>query len=212
MKKRGKFIAIEGIDGAGTTTQSGLLGRFLEEKGIDVTLTAEPTDGEVGGLIRNILGGASQSHPQMLALLFAADRIDHYKNLVEPELEKGVWVVSDRYVFSSLAYQSVQCDPAWIESINSRAPHADLTVLLDLDAGTAMERLGERAGKVEIFEKKQTLEKVRQNYLNLVQKATGFEAAIVDASAGIEEVKLAITEMVREKLLIGSYSSSQSSS
>jgi len=211
LDERGKFLAVEGIDGAGTTTQSLLLTRFIEGHGIKVTLTAEPTDGEVGKLIRNILGGESGCHHEKLALLFAADRVEHYKGLVEPELKKGVWVVSDRYLLSSLAYQSVQCDLAWVESINSRVPHADLTVLLDLDVNAAMERLSHRDGKVEIFEKKRTLEKVRQNYLDIVRAATNFETAIVDASPEIEEVRTRIATLVKERMLTGNYSNPQSS-
>jgi len=212
LDKKGKFIAIEGIDGSGTTSQSLLLKRYLEERGIEVTLTAEPTEGEVGKLIRNILGGASKSPPEMLALLFAADRVDHYKNTIEPELNKGRWVVSDRYLLSSLAYQSVECDSAWVESINGAVAHADLTVLLDLEVEKTMERLRGRPGKVEIFEKKDTLEKVRQNYLELAKRPSGCETAIIDASSGIEEVRDELVELVKEKLSVGNQSSSHSSS
>src|SRR4051794_5711725 len=101
----GKLIVLEGIDGAGTTTQAQRLGKHF---GARVHVTREPSDGAAGILIRQILRG--EYHPYdhtALALLFAADRLDHLKREIEPQLQKGVHVISDRYVISSLVYQSL---------------------------------------------------------------------------------------------------------
>src|SRR5512139_742195 len=112
----GLFIAIEGIDGAGTTTQAKLLFDGLRARGLPVHLTREPSDGPIGVLIRQILTGRvvvpGLQGPRApdwatMALLFAADRLDHVEAEIAPNLADGVTVVSDRYDYSSVAYQSV---------------------------------------------------------------------------------------------------------
>src|SRR5215472_4321878 len=109
----GRFVVIEGIDGAGTTTQVGRLVDRLRKSEIDARGTREPSDGPVGTLIRQVLagrvvvpGGRAPGWATM-ALLFAADRVDHVEAEIEPALAKGSVIVSDRYDASSLAYQSV---------------------------------------------------------------------------------------------------------
>src|SRR4051812_23154926 len=134
--KLGRFIVLEGLDGAGTTTQADRLGSWLRAQGRKVHVTAEPTAGPIGGLIRLALGkrlvtqaGAALA-PEALALLFAADRLDHWESDIAPKLARGVDVLSDRYLLSSIAYQSVENEMGWIESVNSRVPPPDLTLFL----------------------------------------------------------------------------------
>ncbi|CDK38119.1 thymidylate kinase [Halorubrum sp. AJ67] len=106
----GRFISIEGVDGAGTTTQAQAVADELVERhdGLtedDTLVTAEPTDGEIGRLIRTGLAGDIELSQQALALLFAADRVNHIKTTIEPALNDGKTVITDRYYLSSYAYQ-----------------------------------------------------------------------------------------------------------
>ncbi len=171
---KGKLIVLEGIDGAGTTTQAGKLAEALRARKIVVATTCEPSDGPVGKLIRGYLKGEHKLDAQLrgpgLALLFAADRLDHLAREVNPWLERGKVVISDRYLLSSLAYQSLDCELKWVMEINREAPPPDLTILLDLPAETALKRVSERALWPELFEKADLQKRVRENYLKLARE------------------------------------------
>ena len=154
---RGRFIALEGIDGSGTTTQRGALASALRSRGHVVLETNEPSSGSIGRLARERLAqGAVPLDRGALALLFAADRLDHVASEVEPALAEGRVVITDRYVMSSWVYQALDCDPAWVRAINSRAPWPDLTFVLDVPASEAMRRVTARHGQagpaLEIYE------------------------------------------------------------
>jgi len=139
-----KFIVFEGIDGCGKTTQAKLIAEKLNAK-----FTFEPTDGKIGKSIREILSG-SQCQKETLALLFAADRVEHVFN-IEEDLKKS-HVVSDRYVYSSIIYQISQgISKDFIYTINDYAKTPDLVVLLDVDLNEALKRMESR--EKEIFEK-----------------------------------------------------------
>jgi dTMP kinase len=139
---RGRFIALEGIDGSGTTTQRGALATALRARGHVVLETNEPSSGSIGRLARERLAqGAIPIDRGALALLFAADRLDHVATEIEPALARGSLVITDRYVMSSWVYQALDCDPAWVRAINQRAPWPDLTFVLDVPADAAMRRV-----------------------------------------------------------------------
>ena len=112
--RRGKFIVLEGVDGAGTTTQANLVKATLSAKDVESVVTAQPSDGPIGRLIRSILRGqvtrenGERVGGQAIAALFAADRSEHIDSLIEPLLAKGVHVICDRYYHSSLAYQALR--------------------------------------------------------------------------------------------------------
>lgn len=162
----GLFIVMEGIDGCGSTTHAKLLGEAIRSRGAGVVLTCEPSSGPVGTLIRQALQrrlpGPDASTPRhldwtALALLFAADRMDHLHSTVVPALRAGSVVISDRYDLSSLAYQSVTAhdgsDPVpWIRTLNTQALRPDLTVVIDVPAEVAEERRRARGGVEELFE------------------------------------------------------------
>jgi dTMP kinase len=155
----GRFIVFEGLDGSGTSTQAGILAQWLRHKGIDAELTREPTDGPVGRLIREVLADRVVMEPAALALLFAADRVDHLEQ-VRRHLGAERWVVSDRYVLSSLAYQAADgLDPGWVQTLNHHAPAPDLTVFVNTDPEVCMARIAARGGTRERFE---TLERQRE--------------------------------------------------
>jgi dTMP kinase len=150
----GLLIALEGIDGSGTTTQARLLRDWLTRSGREVHLTCEPSQGPIGTILRSILRRElpRSLDPAAVALLFAADRLDHVEHELRPRLAAGIHVVSDRYLASSLAYQSLDLELSWVREINSRAPAPDLTLYLRIDPALARARRGQRGEPEEIFD------------------------------------------------------------
>ena len=167
---KGLFIVFEGIDGAGLTTHAGLTEKYLLKKGFKVVLTKEPTDGLIGGLIRAALRGEWDPEPETLQLLFAADRSRHVSAVIKPALERGMVVISDRYMFSSLAYGSLQCDYEWLKMVNSIFPVPDLTFVLDLEPEEAVKRIKEARFEVELFEEVEKLSRVRETYMRIAEE------------------------------------------
>lgn len=173
-ESKGVFIVFEGLDGAGTTTQARALVDWLSRHGRRATYTCEPSDGPIGALIRNALRGRVVSNPgdgssaildpRIIALLFAADRLDHVADQIKPALDQGFVVVSDRYVDSSLAYQSLNLPFDWVADLNRYARRPDLVIFLDVPAQTAMARLGSRS-RLDHFEEVGKLTTVRELYL-----------------------------------------------
>ncbi len=180
------FIVFEGIDGCGKSTHAKLLSAWMRESDRDVLLTAEPTKGELGALIRRVLGGVVAMSPKTLALVFTADRCEHVQQ-IRKALSEGKDVVCERYFYSTVAYQSAQgVDRQWLLDINGFAPKPDIVFFLDVDAKSAEER----TFTGEIFEKKEFLEKVKKEYM----KFTGFK--IIDTSKNKEEVQKDIQGIV----------------
>ncbi len=191
---KGILIAIEGIDGAGNTTQAKLLAAWLRSKGLKVVLTKEPTHGPVGKLIRKRLRqGAASAYVD--ALLFAADRAEHVVKVIVPSLQESAIVITDRYVESSIAYQGAQgASEQWIENINSFAPKPDLTVVLDLDPKVALSR---KRRVREVFEREDFLSRVREIFR---RRALERGYALVDASPKKSLVQRNIRELVKPLL------------
>lgn len=180
---RGRFIALEGIDGSGTTTQRGALAEALRARGHVVVETNEPSSGSIGRLARERLAqGAASLDRGALALLFAADRLDHVASEIEPALAAGRVVLTDRYVMSSWVYQALDCDAAWVRAINQRAPWPDVTLVLDVPAALAMRRVLARRGgtgpELEIFETTPLQERV----------AAGYSALAVEGLPGVVRI------------------------
>jgi dTMP kinase len=169
MGKRGIFICVEGLDGCGKTTQTKLLVRRLRKKGYDVTYTAEPSRGEIGSFIKKYcLHGMKRVSSVVEALLFAADRFVHVEKEVIPALDEGKLVVSDRYVYSSLAYQGAAgLDVKWIETINEHAMRPDLAIFIDVEPETVIQRL---KPKKSVMEKLETQREVQEVYMKFVEK------------------------------------------
>jgi dTMP kinase len=165
---KGAFICIEGLDGCGKTTQAQLLTKKLW-RGYNAVYTAEPSRGKIGAFIRkSCLYGEKRLSSVVEALLFAADRLEHVENEVLPALRQGRLVVSDRYVYSSLAYQGAAgLSLDWIEKINEHALRADLAVFIDVDPKMVMQRLKRTRS---VMENLKTQQKVREIYLKFVDK------------------------------------------
>ena len=196
---RGFFIAIEGIDGAGLSTHTVLLGDYLSSKGYNVVLTKEPTDGLVGGLIRAALRGEWKTDPRTLQLLFAADRSHHLENYIKPALKEGKVVITDRYLFSSLAYGSLNLDYDWLKKINSKFLLPDVTIILDVDPQEALRRIRKSRFGFELFEELEKLTKVRETYKRIAKE---YSAYIVNTFRSIDEVHKIIIEIVEKEMSI----------
>ncbi len=168
MSDRGAFIVIEGLDGSGKTTQAKLLARALRHSHRAV-FTAEPSQGKIGKFIRNnILYEEKRAPTSVEALLFAADRVDHIQNEVLPAVLDGRIVVSDRYLYSSLAYQgSAGLGIEWIQIINEHALKPDLAFFIEVAPETVLARLKR---KKSIMENLATQQKVREIYLEYVAR------------------------------------------
>lgn len=168
MAKKGVFICIEGLDGCGKTTQAKLLVARLRQQ-YDAVYTAEPSDGKIGSFIRrSYLYSERRISHVAEALLFAADRVDHLEREVLPALRKGQVVVSDRYVYSSMAYQGAAgLDLGWIKKINEYAIRPDLAFFIDVTPEVVMQRLRRRR---TVMENLSTQQHVREVYLKFVNE------------------------------------------
>ena len=171
-QKRDRFIVFEGIDGAGTTTQTRRLTERLRAHAYDVWQTSEPTSRPIGRLIRDVLSGSVVVSPDTIAHLFAADRSDHLYSpggIVE-RLAGGQIVVCDRYKYSSLAYQALDTDAELVRSLNERFDDPGLLFYLDLPVSVSETRIAGRAHR-EIYERIEFQERVRTRYLEVLAAA-----------------------------------------
>lgn len=186
----GRFIVLEGIDGSGKGTQLPLLADKLTATGHRVWLTREPTDGAIGHLIREGLGDAARLDEATMALLFAADRLTHIAE-IKAHLAAGEIVLCDRYVLSSLAYNSQALTLEWVLSLNAEADkrlHPDLTLYFDLSAQEAMPRIDARGNDRERYETQRQLYQVRDMYRMLAEVRLDDNVVTVDAAASPEHV------------------------
>jgi len=191
---RGRFIVFEGIDGSGKSTQIERLGKKLKTNDIDVYQTFEPSDGSVGTMIRKMLQGELEIDQRTIALLFAADRTDHIlnkKNGILNMVEKGQVVLCDRYYFSSYAYHSQYLDMDWviaINSINADLLKPDLHIFIDVDPERCFQRLKARRKTLELYEKIEVLNKVRQLYFTIFDKLAENEHIVIIDGNGDEDM------------------------
>ena len=194
------FIVLEGIDGCGKSTQIARLADALAKKGRTVTTTAEPTDSPAGKRLREALSGEKPASNTELALLFTMDRVGHNtaKDGIAASLAKDIDVISDRYYYSTLAYQGSVTDFEWVRSMNCDCPdirRPDLCVFLDLSPAAALARIGARGEKTEIFEKRDTLTLVRNTFFSVFSRLSD-RVAVVDAEGTPDEVAARVLEAV----------------
>jgi dTMP kinase len=199
----GRLIVIEGLDGAGTTTQVKRLVEYLTGKGVRAHATREPSDGPVGRLIREMLTGSHAIPEQSLSqgtfgLLFAADRLDHMQREVEPQIAAGAIVVSDRWYHSSLAYQGTGADRDWITTLNARARKPELTIFLKVRPEVAAKRRAAARRQEELFEQLQMQIEVDAGYAatNAELIAQGERIETIDGEQSEDEVFAAIVKLV----------------
>ncbi len=190
------FLVIEGIDGAGTTTQTERLAKALTERGIETHRTREPTDGPIGKLLRQILAGEhAPTDATTLGLLFAADRADHLQREIAPALASGKVVISDRYYHSSLAYQGSEEDRSWIAILNQRAVVPDCTFFLEVDPKVAAQRRQEDDRDEELFDKLETQMRVAEGYRQVVEARRVTERIeCLDGHKSLDEIHNSLVE------------------
>lgn len=202
------FIVLEGLDGAGTTTQAELLTAWFNDRGQSVHRTAEPSTGPLGKLAREMLAKRLTSHDgspvdrETLALVFAGDRTHHCHNEIQPALDAGHVVISDRYYHSSFVYQGDvdgedRFDIDWVRALNSRALKPDITFFLDVPVDVSLQRLGDR-GHRDIYETREKLERLAKRYRQVIAtlQQEGEKIVVVDGTQAPDAVLAAIQEAV----------------
>lgn len=197
------FVAVEGLDGAGTTSQVARLVTWLESQGRTAHRTCEPSGGPIGQLIRRTLQSAPGApHRSVLPWMFAADRADHLHREIEPRLAEGADVITDRYYHSSLAYQSMEIPLDQVWELNHRFRRPDLTVFVRIDVDTALQRIASRDAEREIFEQRNQLERIAMHYDQVLDFLTGLGHPIaeVDGSSPLDIVTAAVRAEVTRVL------------
>ena len=192
------FVVFEGIDGTGTTTQMRILEKKFADKAgslpVPAIFTCEPTSGEIGKLIRKCLRGEISCTPDTLARLFAADRGEHLygTNGILELCNQGLAVFSDRYLFSSLAYQGETGDPELPATLNRDFPLPEYLFFFDIDPDISMKRVEDRSSSLEIFEKRDFQKKVRDRYCRIIDEAErnerGMRVIRIDATGSVESI------------------------
>ncbi|WP_035571508.1 dTMP kinase [Halonatronum saccharophilum] len=209
----GYFISIEGVEGSGKSTQVKLIKDYLVELGYDVLLTYEPGDTKIGSQIRRILLNREYKTmvPKTELLLYAADRAQHVKEVIEPALEKGRVVISDRYTDATLAYQGYGrgLNLDLIGNLNQIATGGlkpDLTLLLDVDPTLSLSRakavtaqFSNKGDRIE-EEKLSFHNRVREGYLDIYRKEDHIE--LIEAKGTIEGIFKDIKSILKERLII----------
>lgn len=212
----GHFIVLEGVDGAGTTTHTRILAESLRDIGLPVRTTREPSDGPIGVMIRQILSGRivvpGMNGPRppawnTMALLFAADRLDHVEAEITPNLFDGVTILSDRYDYSSVAYQSITSGApegvvGWVRDLNKYARRPDLTLVIDVTADVASKRRIARGGPADLYEHDELQRKLVDFYSDLEKHFPHDPIVHIDGSRPIDVVATEIrghVEALRSK-------------
>ena len=197
----GRLIVLEGIDGSGTTTQTERLVVHLRQQGRTAVSTREPSGGPIGHLLREVMlgqhrmPGGESVDGRTMALLFAADRLDHLQREVEPLLAEGSDVVSDRYLMSSLAYQAEEADRDWIALLARGVRSPDLTILLDIPVAVAAQRRLLAGRPEERYDTDSYLGRVAENYRRLARATAA--TVILDGSVSRDEVAEAVSAAVQ---------------
>lgn len=203
----GKFIVFDGLDGSGLSTQASLLVDFLNKRTKNLKLgypgahlTKEPTKSLIGGLINAQLGHMWKSSPECLQLLFSADRVLHLEKEVTPLLEKGVFVVCDRYLFSTLAFGSVEIvDFDWLLNLQKNFLMPDLTFFLKVSPKVCVERIRKTRFEVTLFEKQEIFEKIWKNFEILSKKFENIY--VLNGERPINEISEEVKEIIKTKIL-----------
>ncbi|MBN2617058.1 MAG: dTMP kinase [Spirochaetales bacterium] len=195
------FIVLEGLDGSGTTTQLKKIEEKLSEMGKTVFSTCEPTKNEIGKLIRSVLQKKIVMDPVTVSRLFVADRNEHIYGIngIKERTKRGEIVVSDRYLFSSLAYQSPQCGFDFVKIINSDFPLPEYLFFISTPVKECQERIHKRGDEKELFDDADYQQKVDDNYRKAIElyKNSGVKIFIIDGLKSIENITNEIIDIIR---------------
>jgi dTMP kinase len=195
-KRKGKFIVFEGLDGSGQDTQIALLEKHLKTHGKKAVVTSEPSHNLIGGLLRSLLRAHWKMNNTGMQLLYCADRAHHLEAEVMPELQKGNNVICGRYVFSTIAYGSLNNDKKWLETLNEKFIMPDITIFFKVSPKECMRRINGSRSNTELFEKRKKLEKVFKTYLKLAADKKYKNVYVVDGDKSIDEVAKDVAEII----------------
>lgn len=198
--KKGKFIVLEGLDGSGKSIQAKLAFDYLKKKGIKAILTKEPTDKPpLGNLIREVLRKKMKlTSPASFQLLYSADRAEHLERVIAPALEKGFWVISDRYYYSTIAYGSLNLDRKWLYALNESFLVPDKTFIFKVGPQICLERIRDDGRQKEFFEKVAKLKKAWSGYVWCAKKFK--EIQMINGERAIEKIAQDVAREI-DKLL-----------
>ncbi len=199
--RRGVLIAFEGIDGTGKSTQLPMLADFLREKNLPVLTTREPTDGPYGQRIRALYRDRSQATPEQELELFLQDRRQHVDQVIAPALAAGKIVLTDRYYFSTAAYQGAAgCDPSEIFARHDFAPEPDLVVLLTQTPTDSLARIRDKRGEIpNDFEQQDQLEKVAALFASFDHGCIVRIHAVRAIAEVHEDIRAAVLSLLAQK-------------
>ncbi len=196
-----KFIVLEGLDGAGTTTQLNNVAKELIKCNKTVFKTFEPTDGSIGRLIRSVLQKKVSLEPKSISKLFVADRYEHiYGNEgIISHLNNGGYVLCDRYLFSSLAYQSPECGFDFVYNINKEYPLPEHLFFISTPVDVCQERINKRGDAKELFDAKEYQTIVDSNYNIALKKYENSDMKIhlIDGTNTPQNITNEIMEIIR---------------
>ncbi len=204
--QRGKFIVLEGADGAGTTTQAELIRSSLAAEGIDAQVTAQPSKGPIGTLLRSVLRGkitrddGRRIGGRAIAALFAADRSEHIESLIEPLLSEGVHVICDRYYHSSFAYQGLEVGLDYVAAVNAPMKTPDLILFVDVDVDVALQRRDSRATEQELYEVEAIQSRLREAYHTAFRLRDSERTVLIDGNGSVDGVHGLIMEQINALL------------
>lgn len=197
--KKGKFIVFEGLDGSGKTVQAEIFYKYLKQKGIKAVLTKEPTDkGLIGILIRQVLQKKIKLKSlEGFQLLYCADRAEHLEEVVKPALDRGYWVISDRYYYSTIAYGYLTSSKVrnWLYQINKKFLKPDKALFFKVRSEVCLERIDKGRAKKEFFEVQNTLKKVWQGYNWCAQNFK--EVSVLDGEKTIQEIARDVKKIIK---------------
>jgi dTMP kinase len=197
------FIAFEGLDGSGTTTQSKLVSQAIS----DAWWTFEPTDNHIGSLVREVLKKEKTTSPLTLAYLFAADRAEHLYNVegIIHRCNNGQPVVTDRYLFSSLAYQSLSVPFEKVFEMNRSFPVPKIIFFLNVTPEECSRRIKERQQEKELFEEMELQERILTNYMKSFEwySDRGANIIFLDGTHTLEELLTEELAIIKQVMRIG---------
>jgi len=194
------FIVIEGLDGAGTTTQLNQLTEYLSKNNIQHIRTFEPTDNRTGKFIRRVLSGEIPLEQETIAYLFAADRNEHIygkNNGIIAQLKNNKYVISDRYLFSSIAYQSLDADHNLVVELNSRFPLPEFLIFVDVPVEECQRRLKMRDSQKEIYDDIESQRQVLEYYRESIELFKDSEMKVIHIN-GTQSPDEITTEIIKK--------------
>lgn len=191
----GFFISVEGLDGSGSSTQINLLEKKLKNLQKKVFITKEPTENEIGKVIRKVLTKKLKIPADALQLLFTADRSLHLQKEVIPHLKSGDTVITERYFWSTIAFGSIDMDISWLVELNKNFIQPDTTFFLDVMPAVCIKRIHKSRDDTELFEIEEKLSKVEEGYKKILKKFPN-KMNVINGERNVEDINEDILTLI----------------